>query len=77
MGNLIKEVEYIETKMQTDKLYQLVGYTDNVIKRSPYNRVFEFRRIWLNGFLQDSYLPIGIRLFIKFYILTEKKEVDF
>ena len=66
-----KEVEYIETKMQTDKLYQLVGYTDNVIKRSPHNRVFEFRRIWLNGFLQDPYLPIGIRLFIKYYIVHE------
>ena len=64
-----KEVEYIETKMQTDKLYQLVGDTN--VKRSPYNRIFEFRRIWLNGFLKDQSLPVGIRTYIKYYIAHE------
>ena len=66
-----KEIKYIETKMQTDKLYQLVGYADSLVKRSPHNRLFEFRRAWLNVFLQDPSLPVGIKIFIKYYIARE------
>ncbi len=66
-----KEIEYIETKMQTDKLYQLVGSTDGLTKRSPHNRIFEFRRVWMNSFLQDPFLPVGIQIFIKHYIAHE------
>lgn len=64
-----KEIKYIETKMETDKLYQLIA--DTKTKRSPHNRIFEFRRTWLNAFLQDTSLPIGLRAFIHYYVARE------
>lgn len=64
-----KEVEYIETKIKTDKLYELLGVDNkSVCVVSQYNRLFDFQRVWLQGFLKDPSVPIGVRDFITRYI---------
>ena len=63
------EIKYIETKMETGNLYEVLGCPDkSVVLISVYNRLFDFQRVWLNGFLKDPDMPVGVQIFIKFYI---------
>lgn len=69
-----KEIKYIETKMQTHKLYRLVsgksaGIDCRDVSIAP---LFKFQRDWLLGFMDDPELPIGIQAFIYYYIGHEQ-----
>lgn len=69
-----KEVEYIETKMQTHKLYRLVtgkvaGIDCRDISALP---LFKFQREWLLFFMNDPCIPIGVYAFIYYYIGHEQ-----
>lgn len=69
-----KEIKYIETKMQTHKLYRLVsgksaGIDCRDVSITP---LFKFQRDWLLGFMDDPELPIGVRAFIYYYVGHEQ-----
>lgn len=67
-----KEIKYIETKMQTHKLYRLVnGNVAGIYPREDL-KLFDFQRAWLTSFLSDSDMPIGVRAFIHYYIGHEQ-----
>lgn len=38
------------------------------VKCRSNNRLFDFQRIWLNSFLDDPDIPIGVSAFITYYI---------
>jgi len=64
------EVKYIETKMQTHKLYRLVsgkaaGIDCHDIASLQF---FKFQRDWLLGFTKDPNIPIGVQAFIYYYV---------
>ena len=68
-----KEIKYIETKMQTHKLYRLVN--GNVAGLPPREnlKLFDFQRAWLTSFLSDSDMPIGVRAFYTIILDTNKR----
>lgn len=68
------EIKYIETKMQTHKLYRLVsGKVAGIDCRDVSARVlFKFQREWLLGFMNDPCIPIGVYAFIYYYIGREQ-----
>lgn len=68
------EIKYIETKMQTHKLYRLVsGRAAGTDCRDFSARsLFKFQRDWLTGFMDDPELPIGVQAFIYYYIGHEQ-----
>ncbi len=68
------EIKYIETKMQTHKLYRLVsgksaGIDCRDVSAAP---LFKFQREWLLGFMDDPELPIGVRAFIYYFVGHEQ-----
>ena len=68
------EIKYIETKMQTHKLYRLVsgksaGIDCRDVSAAP---LFKFQREWLLGFMDDPELPIGVQAFIYYYVGHEQ-----
>lgn len=61
------EIKYIETNMESHKLYRLIsgqaaGHRPSSAKHRAY------RIAWLRSFLDDPKLPLGIRAYIKYYI---------
>ena len=59
------EIKYIETKMETHKLYRLVsGKAAGGIRFVSR----EFIIVWLESFLDDPEMPVGVRAYIKYFI---------
>lgn len=63
-----KEIKYIESKMQTHKLYRLVSGKAAGISISEKPRCANFVEIWLLSFLEDKEIPIGVKGYIHIYI---------
>ncbi len=61
------EIKYIETKMMTHKLYRaLSGKISGRISLTEHQ--YQAINIWLESFLDDPNLPLGIKAFIHYYI---------
>ena len=59
------EIKYIETKMETHKLYRLIsGKAAGGLKFVPR----AFITAWLESFLGDPEMPVGVRAYIKYYV---------
>jgi hypothetical protein len=68
------EIKYIETKMQTHKLYRLVSGKSAGLDCRDFsaNTLFKFQREWLLGFMDDPELPIGVQAFIYYFVGHEQ-----
>ena len=74
-----KEIRYIETKMQTHKLYRLVSGKAAGVDCCDISAVslFKFQRDWLLDFMDDPELPIGVLAFVYYYIGYEQMARQF
>lgn len=62
------EIKYIETKMMTHKLYRVLSGKMSGKYTSIAPRQYQTIIIWLESFLGDPNLPLGIKAFINYYI---------
>ncbi|MCQ2581251.1 MAG: hypothetical protein MJ164_03745 [Alphaproteobacteria bacterium] len=62
------EIKYIETKMMTHKLYRALGGKMFGNQHAMTQHRYEATEIWLQSFLEDPELPLGVRAFIHYYI---------
>ena len=63
------EIKYIETKMETHKLYRLIsGKAAGGLKFVPR----AFITAWLESFLGDPEMPVGVKAYIKYYVSHDR-----